>query len=153
MKKLIIALTLMASASLVGCAGQPSKAYDGAARDIRELSVFKATARFTSGSAQITIFDGRGDTFGRPYRPLTNQNEIHALPGRHTMTVRVSDSARMGEYNGWEKISIDSEAGRTYLVHGELEVLQFNPPKGRVLVWITIEGSDRVVAGTPPAQK
>jgi len=145
----------MVPALLAGCAGlfPPAKAYDGAVRDIRELSVFKATTRFMSGSAQITIFDERGNTFGRPYQPLTNGNEIHALPGKHTMTVRVSDSARLGNYNGWEKVSVDAEAGRTYLVHGELEVLQFNPPKGRVLVWITIEGSDRVVAGTPPAQK
>ncbi len=147
MTKLRIVLALLVFALLTGCAGllPPMKAYEGAARDMRDLSVIKGTTRFNSGSTDIPIFDGKSGQYGF--------KEIHALPGKHTMTVRVSDSARLESYSGSKNVTFDTEAGRTYLVHGQLEVLQTKPLKGRVLVWITVEGSDQVVAGTPPPQR
>lgn len=138
------ALLLSMLVLLTGCAGlvPPLKAYDGAARDMRDLAVIKATTRLASGSTVITIFDGRSGEFAF--------KEIHALPGKHTMAVRVSDSARMANYNGWRNVAFEAQAGRVYLVHGQLELLQSTPPKGQVFVWITVEGSDLAVAGTPP---
>lgn len=141
------ALVLLVFVLLAGCAGlvPPHKAYDGAVRDMRELAVIKTTTRLAFGSTVVTIFDGKSGEFAF--------TEIHAAPGKHTMTVRVSDSARMANYNGWRTMTFDAEAGRTYLVHGQLEVLQSTPPKGQVLVWITVDGSQRVVAGTPPPKE
>jgi hypothetical protein len=86
MIKFRIESMLLMFALLFACTGlvPPLKAYDGPERDMRELSIIKATTQFSSGSTDITNFDGKTGQFGF--------KEIRALPGRHTMTVRVSDS-------------------------------------------------------------
>lgn len=149
MTKRIRLLTLLVLSLLAGCGTlPPSKAYEGAVRDMRELSVIKVSDE--SRSTLITVFDGRGDSLNRLDQPLPNGKEILALPGKHTMHVRVSYSDGALLFHGFKKITFDTEAGRTYLVHGRLKVLQLDPPQGPTQVWVTIEGSDRVVVGTPP---
>lgn len=148
MMKLGGLLTPLLFSLLAGCAAlPPSKAYDGPVRDVRELAVIKISPE--SSATIITVFDGRGDRFSRP-EPLPNGLEVIALPGKHTMHVRVSHFDGGLSLHGFKKITFDTEAGRTYLVHGQLKVTQLKPPMGITSVWLTVEGSDQVVAGTSP---
>ena len=120
--------------------GPPTKAYPGKIRDLQELSVIKSRYQATKYVTYIYTFDDK---------PTQNHVEINALPGVHTLVVDVNAISKGVNYSTGKKITFTSEAGHTYWVQGQLKLVQLTPPKGEVHVWITEEGTNKIVAGTP----
>ena len=115
-----IAMSILATAALAGCASVPMASADADA---------KAKTFVAPPSGQANIYVYRNETFGAAIKmPLLLDNQAIGDTGPHTYTLRTVAPGKHTITSKTEKdstLDVDAQAGRTYFVWQEVKMGAF----------------------------
>ena len=141
MKRAALIVSCMFMMLLASCG--TVQTYEGSKQPPGNVAIIQATPRSMLDQVigiyeQATVYAVDGVDSG------INQTNAEVLPGEHTITIKLDKVRSPVFYWTHRTLTINAEAGRTYIVNGEII------DEDNVFVWIVDKETGNVVAGEKP---